>query len=361
MVTKAIIQSVNKYSKQNLAQSKNAIHQYDVNPARSDVDHDVATYNLTIPIFDGIDRFTGSINDCNWTDVPAASLPHSEGTQYSPGDIVYVAIEDYDLNSVVILGMIPIASKNDSFYGAADTKTSIVFDKVADISFRPKGHMQLPVHTTMYDEYGVHNDYIKDSDFRNIAKSNDNFQSQIDKNRQSINSISYQLFNAQVSVYTNNSNVIINSNIWKSSSGCSTQGLYTFKCYKKTVVTEAGDSAEEKRWKCTLNEVSSFDDDNNPIVSETSIEVSTDITKDKLQQIYGISNIDTYTYGQSFQILVQLGPLPISRGGTGAGTVQGARQNLGVYQDKIVSSTQFDNIIQNNALTRNTIYYIYDN
>lgn len=362
MITKGIIQKVHDYAAEGDSRF-NVVDAYDQSfdpkQSRESRQHYIYTYDISIPVIDGIE----SMGDGYWTDVPAATLPHMESTRYNVGDVVYVAIEDFDLNSIIIIGMIPIVSKDDTLHGAADTLSSISMERIMAADFRAIGRTTLPVDTNMYDEEGVDAEYVRGEDLRNTAYSTDIFQNQIDRNRLSINNITSTLHNATVKILTGSEYTTLSTDsyqwdeaVWKRESGCMSQGVYMFKY-------EFNEKLKRNVWNMYFK-TSDFDIDGDPTSSTGDfILYSSSITTEKMGTIFGITIDDSNCVPGTTKICtsVKLGPLPISMGGTGATNEDQARRNLGVYHDIIISSEDFESRIQSNSLTKNTIYYIYDN
>lgn len=303
-------------------------------------------YKVWIPIFHG--DIISAESSLYTTAMPIA-LPHGEKTTYTVGDVVYVAIEDYDINNVIILGMLPKTSGKDSLMNGADTtKTELSIDHVSGISFDKEGEMVLPYNTTMLknpvdiksDESLDDNIYLKADDFHNLYGTTGNLQEQITTTSEQFKIIFSTLLNTKVEmIQPENSNILhFNDSIWKSKSGYYATGIYTFTYDKDTKL---------------------FKFEYSPDGSTTQIK-SRQLSIPEMNSNFGITNISPYIEsGQTtIKIQVQQAVISIEAGGTGASTAEEARQNLGIYQTVIMSLADFDKI-SSGSYQPNTIYYLY--
>ena len=89
----------------------------------------VNTYTVRLPIFHGYNDPQETPTAYLPKAVYCSNAPHSEKTQFRKGDIVFVAIEDFDLSSIVILGIIPTA-QTSGLKGSSQTESKYAIEKV---------------------------------------------------------------------------------------------------------------------------------------------------------------------------------------------------------------------------------------
>ena len=99
-------------------------------------------YRVRIPMFHEIEGASTIVTK----DLPLALYPlppHMENTTLRVGDVVYCSLEDGMLDNVVILGLIPSSSINNTS-GSRETESKISVENISSASFNEKGSAILP-------------------------------------------------------------------------------------------------------------------------------------------------------------------------------------------------------------------------
>lgn len=312
MITKAIIEEVNTkvISNENLY-----------------------VYTVRLPIFHGY----GS------TGVPTTQLPqavycvppHMEQTQLSKDDVVYVAIEDFDLSSIVILGVIPVTSTR-GLSGSAQTRSQVVLNDVQTFGVTREGSVELPFDIKIYTSTddmtieGINRNYVNGTELSYLKFLEAPIQYQIN-NARYLAAVIADKFNLVPICSAENVTITeFNKSRWIQRSGHLEDGFnYEFK------------HIGNNRWKLE-------DELGNSII----------YTEAQLNYI-GISYSGLLADAK-ISVKSNVSPLRVEYGGTGSNNAVGARTNLEVFKDVAISSAEFNVLESSGNLTTNTVYYIYD-
>lgn len=314
MVTKAIIESVEQ-SKVN----GNTLFQYAVR----------------LPIFHGY----GDTDATPTRYLPKAvycTPPHMEQTKLSVGDIVWVAIEDFDLSQIVILGMIPISSIKDT-HGASQTQSGVVVDNVQTLKASRAGSVELPFDTKVWittDENKITSgdDYVNGEEISYLKNVESPIQDQINGVKGAVSAVSqrFQMKAELSSTYGTNTGVTLDSNTWVSNSGLlNVEHEYTFT-YNNQVWSV---------WDFDRSKIRTF-------------------TRQTLKTLCGVTYRSTYP-GAQFKVVVNMSPLAVKYGGTGAEDAATACANLHTFQTMLVSEKEFNTLESSKQLVTSTVYYIF--
>lgn len=298
-------------------------------------------YRVRMPIFHGLNADADSTPTEQLPFAVCASLPHGEQTKLHKNDVVYVEIEDFDLSSIVILGLVPVMQQ-PPYRGANGTSSQFAIDDVQSIVFDKSGTATLPVDTKIYldtinNPYYVRNgrDYIDGTELSMLRGVSAPIQSQLDRVGNSVGTFNSRFnLNATITSISAVSGASIDSGIWIEHSGFTNTGtVYEFKY---TV-----NKGNTNIWTIKVNNVTySF-------------------TKETLSSQCGIS----YVYAPInaiIRVVVNDSPLPINYGGTGARTASDALKKLGASAVKTIHMDNFEQLEKDGKLEANTVYYIYD-
>jgi len=292
-------------------------------------------YSVRIPIFHGY----GGTDSTPSKYLPKAvycTMPHMEQTKLSKGDIVWVAIEDFDLSQIVILGMIPISSTK-SLYGSSQTQSGVVVDNVQSFTSSREGTVELPPDTKIWitketNKTITGDDYVDGEELSYLNGVEGPIQDQINGVK-SVSTALAQRFQMKATIkesYGTNSGVEINSDIWVTNSGMlNTEKIYMFT-YQNSLWSVVDPVTNKKRT----------------------------FTRQTLRTTCGITYRTTYP-GATIKIVVNMSPLGIQYGGTGAETAKEACAQLHTFQTELVSESRFAELEKNKELQTATVYYIY--
>lgn len=314
MVTKAIIEAV-----ETVKTGKNSVLQYTVR----------------LPIFHGY-------NDSDATptsQLPKAvycTMPHMEQTKLCKGDIVWVAIEDFDLSQIVILGIIPTSS-TQNLYGSAQTQSGISVENVQSFKSDLTGSVELPFNTKVWittneNKITSGDDYVNGEEISYLKNVDSPIQDQINGVRNATYTIS-QRFSLQATLTTNsttrNSGFVLDSETWVKNSGLlQLEYVYMFKFSNNTW------SVVDERGKLRT------------------------YTREALGKQCGITYMRT-SANATFTVVINMSPLAVEYGGTGADNAAKACIQLGTFQTQLVSESEFTSLASAENLKTSTVYYIY--
>ena len=298
-------------------------------------------YRVRMPIFHGLGTDADATPIEQLPLAVCATLPHGEQTKLHINDVVYVEIEDFDLSSIVIIGMVPVMQQ-PPYRGANGTSSQLALDDVQSISFDRAGTAKLPADTNIYldtinNPYYVKSgkDYISGTELSMLKDVNAPIQPQLDRMGNSIGAFNTR-FNTTASITSISavSGAAIDSGIWTERSGFNKTGVvYEFK-HTSTV-------GKVDVWTIRVDNVTySF-------------------TKGDLASQCGIS----YVYAPInaiIRVVVSDSPLSIRYGGTEARTAEEALANLGASATVVLHMDSFTNLESSGKLKANTVYYIYD-
>lgn len=298
-------------------------------------------YRVRMPIFHGIGSDADSTPSEQLPLAVCATLPHGEQTKLHINDVVYVEIEDFDLSSIVIIGMVPVMQQ-PPYRGANGTSSQVALDDVQAITFNRAGTANLPADTNIYldtinNPYYVKSgkDYISGIELSMLKDVLSPIQPQLDRMGNSIGAFNTR-FNSTATITSLSavSGASIDSGIWNEHSGFAKTGVvYEFKHTSNVGTTNI--------WTIRVDNVTySF-------------------TKDTLSSQCGIS----YVYAPInaiIRVVVSDSPLPINYGGTGARTAKDALANLGAAAVVTLHMDSFTQLESSGKLEANTVYYIYD-
>ena len=290
-------------------------------------------YTVRLPIFHGY----GS------TGVPVSQLPqavycvppHMEKTQLSKDDVVYVAIEDFDLSSIVILGIIPVTSTK-GLSGSAQTRSQVSIDDVQVFQMAREGSVELPYDIKIYTSTddttieGINRNYVNGTELSYLKFVEAPIQYQINNARYLASVIADKFNLVPICDFENVTVTDFNKNSWIQRSGhLQEEFIYEF--------TYIGNN----RWR--------LKDELGSVITYTAAQMN----------YIGISYSAPLSGAKIF-VKSTISPLKIEYGGTGSSNVIGARTNLEVFKDVAISSAEFNVLESAGNLTTNTIYYIYD-
>ena len=314
MVTKAIIESVENVKVE---------------------DNNITQYAVRLPIFHGY----GSTDATPVKFLPKAvycTPPHMEKTKLCKGDIVWVAIEDFDLSQIVILGMIPTSSTRD-LYGSIQTQSGVIFENVQTFKSTKTGSVELPYDTKVWittndNKVTSGNDYVNGEEISYLKNVESPIQDQINGVKGAVSAVSqrFQMKAELSSIYGTNSGLTLDSATWVAKSGLlNTENEYTF-------------TYQNRLW-------SVYDFDSGKIKV---------FTPANLKNLCGITYRSTYN-GAQFKVVVNMSPLAVEYGGTGAEDAATACANLHTFQTLLVSEKEFNTLESSKQLKTATVYYIY--
>ena len=290
-------------------------------------------YRVSMPIFNDDDISESELSIAN-TCLP----PHMYKTTYNVGDIVYVAVEDLDSSKPVILGMQQV-SQEAGLFGSSQTESSVSIENADEISTTPQARVVLPhdilirasadINAYKKEDFidSTNQPYVNGEELSYVRGVNSPIQEQINSTNREISESFNTLLNVSVTT-SNPAEVVVDAQKWFDSGvfpGVDVEYLFS---YDKTI----------KAYRCGPYRTFSVN---------------------QLERV-GIIFTRSSGFGEvrRFTVTAVSGPVRVSAGGTGATTAEQARQQLGLKQQILMSSDEWDNISAND-LDVNTIYYIY--
>lgn len=310
------------------------------------------TYTIRIPILHGYSSDSGGCPDNQLPNACVyAGLP-GEQTVFQKGDVVLVDLSDYNPEWPVILGMLPHASKSTvgiSGKGADKTTSGLSIKNVQNITFdKDDGKAKLPKNTIVYTEDTFRDkDHIDGKEISQLKFVRQPIQVQLDDLSNSISSIISNLTDANIWV-----------DGWPLVGTVSDTTTVDSTTYSKKLNKTRSSSWLNNSHKNMLNfnYVFRYIGDNkwvypsdNPLQTITRSELST----------YGVQYLSEPPEDTILSVAITIGVIPIEMGGTGADSAEGARENLEVFKDVLISETEFNNLRESDYKL-NTIYYIYE-
>lgn len=313
------------------------------------------TYKVRIPILHGYDSNSGGCPDNRLPNACVyAGLP-GEQTVFQKGDVVLVDLSDYNPEWPVILGMLPHASESSvgiSGKGADKTTSGLSVKNVQNITFHKEdGEAWLPENTNVYtkDELGNRN-HVNGREIAQLKYVRQPIQLQLDDLSSSIASVLSSLSSAEVWVkppqgmvisHTITDSATVGDVSYNKKLAKHQSSLWLNVSHKNTLdYNYIFKYIGENKWEYPPN---------NPQQIVTKSELSS----------WGIVYSSVPDNGDLLYVAITIGVIPIEMGGTGADNAAGARDNLEVFKDELISETDFNSLGENDYKT-NTIYYIYE-
>lgn len=311
----------------------------------------VYRYRIRIPILHGYPDSPGSCPDDRLPDAGIYAGIPGEQTKFQKGDVVLVELSDYNPEWPVILGMLPHVSDDmgRSGVGADKTTSGLSIKNVQNITFdKDDGIAKLPKNTIVYTEDTFRDkDHIDGKEISQLKFVRQPIQVQLDDLSNSISSIVSNLTDANVWVEG-----------WPLVGTVSDTATVDSTTYTKKLNKTRSSSWLNNSHKNMLNFNYVFryvgNDEwvypsDNPLQTITRSELST----------YGVQYLSEPPEDTTLSVAITIGVIPIEMGGTGADNAAGARENLEVFKDVLMSEEEFNNLNETDYQL-NTIYYIYE-